>query len=150
MAEPTFEARLNGRFDGMIRVADLALLRQRIESTSGWYRVQPGETFPEQTMDGMEVSQFLADRVAEILTEERGVWTTMVYLQTADDPQMIKIYHPRRAGCGCGTGQNILPWWVLSRIPPGPVASWQQPACSVTTTPGSKETTDERPWWKLF
>lgn len=136
-----FAARLQGRFDGMFRLDLVEELKSRVGERDGWYLVDPGEEeFPAVPVAGAEAAMRLQSLVEEILEVERGVWTTMVYVQSQEDPQIIKVFHPRRAGCGCGPGQNVKPWWVLSRIPPEPVAAWrQEEVCGVGEKRGK--------WW---
>ncbi|MBF0137375.1 MAG: hypothetical protein H7833_08330 [Magnetococcus sp. DMHC-1] len=139
---PSFSQRLADRFDGMIRLADIELLNTAVERLDGWYLLEPGLELPTTTVDGIAASRHLAALVKEILQEERGVWTTMVYVQSQEDPWLIKVYHPRRAGCGCGGGGGIRPWWVLSRIPPEPIPAWSgNSVCATDTEP-------KRSWWK--
>ncbi|MBF0417819.1 MAG: hypothetical protein HQL86_06185 [Magnetococcales bacterium] len=126
-----FHQRLEGRFDGMIRLADLPVLGDAIARHDGWYVVEPRQPFPEQPVDGAAASLHLQELVDEILREERGVWTTMVYVQSIEDPRIIKVFHPRRAGCGCGGGGGILPWKVFTRFKPEPVPAWESTSCAV-------------------
>ncbi|MBF0425458.1 MAG: hypothetical protein HQL66_06540 [Magnetococcales bacterium] len=143
MSFPSFSQRLGDRFDGMIRLADVELLNAAVERLSDWYLVEPGQALPTTTVDGIEASRHLAALVAEILREERGVWTTMVYVQSQEDPWLIKVYHPRRAGCGCGGSGGIQPWWVLTRVPPEPIAAWaEDESCAVAPPPAT--------WWKRW
>ncbi|MBF0308358.1 MAG: hypothetical protein HQL56_02355 [Magnetococcales bacterium] len=129
-----FRSLLNGRFDGMIRVDDLENLCQRMAGYDSWYAVAPGQPHgaPES---GERVTTRLRELVDEILREERGVWTTMVYVQAMEDPLLVKVFHPRRAGCGCGTSKGIKPWWVFSRVEPEPVPEWNDAVCELPKPP---------------
>lgn len=134
-----FSQRLNGRFDGMVRLTDVDKLHADITANNGWYLVCPDEALPRDSVSGQEASSHLQGLVQEILREERGVWTTMIYVQSAEDPTIIKVFHPRRAGCGCGPSMNVKPWWVLSRVSPEEVPAWSQTAC---TSPAKSS------WWQ--
>ncbi len=129
----SFSERLSGRFNGMIRQEDAQRLAETIAGLDGWYLVEPLGTPPGQPVDGRTASRHLHDLLQEILLEERGVWSTLVYVQSQEDPWIIKVFHPRRAGCGCGGQGGILPWWVLSRIEPETVAEWNAPVCLPAT-----------------
>ncbi|MBF0626643.1 MAG: hypothetical protein HQL91_00330 [Magnetococcales bacterium] len=144
--EIPFPQRLEGRFDGMIRLADVATLRNEVERLDGWYVVEPRQPLPEAPVEGSIVSAQLQDMVEEILREERGVWTTMVYVQSVENPEIIKVFHPRRAGCGCGGGGGILPWRVFSRFRPESVPAWDEGSCA--TNPGS--TAAGKSWLRKF
>ncbi|NGZ26025.1 MAG: hypothetical protein G8345_03955 [Magnetococcales bacterium] len=130
MATESFSHRLNGRFDGMIRLADVEKLGAAMALSDGWYLVDPESSLPDATVNGTTASQHLQQLVEEILREERGIWTTMVYVQSMEDPHIVKVFHPKRAGCGCGPSMGVKPWWVMTRVPPEPVAAWQQVACA--------------------
>jgi hypothetical protein len=88
--------------------------------------VDPTQPNSLQQVGGSEAGCHLEDLLEEILREEKGVWSTLVYVQSIDNPEIIKVYHPRRAGCGCGGEGGIIPWWVLSRIQPESVPQWQE------------------------
>ncbi|MEO5363727.1 MAG: hypothetical protein H7838_08900 [Magnetococcus sp. DMHC-8] len=138
---PSFAERLAGRFNGMIRQEDARRLAETVAGMDGWYLLEPLEKPPAEPVDGGTASRHLLGLLQEILTEERGVWSTLVYVQSQDDPWIIKVFHPRRAGCGCGGQGGILPWWVLSRIPPEPVPEWQPSTCTPPARTG---------WRRLF
>lgn len=143
MTTHSFTHRLRGTFDGLVRLADVAQLEEAIALREGWYLLKPGDWEPGEEsppVDGTAARDHLRELVAEILREERGEWTTMIYAQSALDPWIIKVFHPRRAGCGCGGQGGILPWWILSRIPPEPIPAWQvAPSCDLPT---------RKKWWR--
>ncbi|MBF0428460.1 MAG: hypothetical protein HQL94_06010, partial [Magnetococcales bacterium] len=128
-----FPQRLEGRFDGVIRLADVATLGGEMARRDGWYVVEPQHLLPESPVDGATAKENLDAMVAEILQVERGVWTTMVYVQSFEDPWIVKVFHPRRAGCGCGVGGGIVPWRVFTRFKPSAVPAWETTACAVAT-----------------
>ncbi|MBF0214124.1 MAG: hypothetical protein HQM00_11285 [Magnetococcales bacterium] len=124
-----FHQRLEGRFDGMIRLVDVEALGGEVARRDGWYLLEPRQPLPERSVGGAEAEAQLRSMVEEILREERGVWSTMVYVQSAEDPWIVKVFHPRRAGCGCGGGGGILPWRVLTRFKPEAVPAWESGSC---------------------
>ncbi|MBF0178419.1 MAG: hypothetical protein HQM03_00170 [Magnetococcales bacterium] len=128
--ELPFHRRLTGRFDGMIRQKDVSTLGDEMARRDGWYVVEPNVPMPETPVSGAAARRDLDGLVAEILEVERGVWTTMVYAQSFEDPWIIKVFHPRRAGCGCGPGGGVLPWKVFTRFKPGPVPEWENVQCA--------------------
>ena len=101
MENISFIESLQGRFDGYIRLPDVRKLAEQVATIDGWYLVEPGAPLPEITVTGAAANLHLVGLIDEILLEERGIWSTMVYAQTMDDPCLIKVFHPRRAGCGC-------------------------------------------------
>ncbi|MGN7613277.1 hypothetical protein ACQZV8_14475 [Magnetococcales bacterium HHB-1] len=146
--ESPFLHRLKGRFDGLIRMDDLVHLNQFISDHDGWYLFEPGAAIPSETVSGDAACYHLESLIEEILREERGIWTTMVYIQNIDHPEIIKVFHPRRAGCGCGGGSSaIKPWWILSRIKPQAHPSWQNTGCEISI---ESEKKDKKSWWKRW
>jgi hypothetical protein len=127
----TFSERLKGRYSGIVRMADAWHLAAAVLEYDGWYMVDPTNQEHICQASGAEVGCHLEELLEEILREEKGVWSTLVYVQDVIDPQIIKIYHPRRAGCGCGGQGGIVPWWVLTRVKPEIVPEWQQESCGV-------------------
>lgn len=136
-----FSQRLDGRFDGIIRQQDAYSLVEKLAQWDDWYIVDPQEEPPEHATGGEEARQHMENLIQEILLEERGVWSTMIYVQSMEDPWIIKVFHPRRAGCGCGGAGGITPWWVFFRLKPERIEAWQPVAC---TAPPPKK----KPWWK--
>ncbi len=138
----SFEKRLQGRFDGMIRTEFVTRLGDTMANLDGWYLLEADSTLsPEelQPVSGGHARRHLDSLVAEILAEERGVWTTMVYAQSMEDPWIVKVFHPRRAGCGCGGGGGIVPWWVLTRIKPESSPFQPSESCAIPTADGTEK-----------
>ena len=138
---PSFSQRLHGRFDGMVRQEDANALAEKMAQCDGWYLLGPTlDAPPVHPVNGDAACRHLQGLLQEILTEERGVWSTMVYVQSLEDPWIIKVFHPRRAGCGCGGEGGILPWWILSRIQPEAIIAEN----SVVVPPPQSG----KAWWK--
>lgn len=133
----TFRDRLNGSFDGLVRIDDARMLAAEIEALGPWYLNEPASGEHSEQVDGGRARKHLENLLDEILKEEKGVWTTMVYVQSRDNPEVIKIFHPRRAGCGCGGGGGIVPWWIISQVVPEAVPGWTQ-ATSCENTGGKR------------
>lgn len=143
MSKPSFIERLQGRFDGYVRLEDARKLGGLIAENDDWYLLEPGQELPTETVPGAIAHAHLDALMDEIILEERGRWSTMIYAQSFQDPQIIKVFHPRRAGCGCGPASNIKPWWILTRIPPERVPEWEE--ADICATPKSPK---GKPWWK--
>lgn len=133
----SFRDKVNGPFDGLVKIDDARKLAAEIETMGPWYLNEPTLGGEAALVDGTQARGHLERLLEEILREEKGVWTTMVYVQSRQNPELIKVFHPRRAGCGCGGGGGIVPWWILSRDVPESVPGWTQSACAVDS--GSKK-----------
>lgn len=144
-APRSFLQRINGRYNGLVRLADAFHLAAAVVEYNGWYLLEPSKQDCVRKATGAEVGCHLEELLEEILREEQGIWSTLIYVQDITDPQIIKVYHPRRAGCGCGGGGGIIPWWVLSRIAPEQVPEWQQDSCA---TSGSQAKSGGLGWFK--
>ncbi|MBF0381667.1 MAG: hypothetical protein HQL69_11650 [Magnetococcales bacterium] len=127
----SFSQRLSGRYSGLVRMADAWRLATTVVEYDDWYIVDPANQDSVRSVNGSDLGCYLEELLEEILREEKGVWSTLVYVQELNNPQIIKVFHPRRAGCGCGGQGGIVPWRVLSRIKPEPVSHWQQESCAV-------------------
>nr|CRH06795.1 conserved protein of unknown function [Candidatus Magnetococcus massalia] len=122
-----FDERIKGTFDGLFRLEDAQALGVHLEEMGDWYICTPeqlGEQIKPST--GHEARELYETLVAEILKVERGTWSTMVYVQEMHDPALIKVYHPKRSGCGCGSGGGILPWYLFSQVEPMVIPEWQK------------------------
>ncbi|MBF0414199.1 MAG: hypothetical protein HQL77_04620 [Magnetococcales bacterium] len=126
-----FRDRISGPFDGLVRLDDARMLAVEMEALGPWYLNEPATGEHSEQVDGGRARKHLEYLLDEILKEEKGVWTTMVYVQSRDNPELIKIFHPRRAGCGCGGGGGIVPWWIISQVEPEAVPGWTQSTCQV-------------------
>lgn len=127
----SFKDRVSGPFDGLVRIDDARQLAVEIETIGPWYLFEPTLGGQATLVDGTRARGHLEGLLEEILREEKGVWTTMVYVQSRHNPELIKVFHPRRAGCGCGGGDVIVPWWIMSRDVPESIPGWTQSACSI-------------------
>jgi hypothetical protein len=130
----SFSQRLNGRYNGIIRMADAWHLAAAVVAYDEWYIVDPENQDRLRSVGGSDAGCYLEELLEEILREEKGVWSTLVYVQEISNPQIIKVFHPRRAGCGCGGQGGIVPWRVLTRIKPEIIPKWQQESCEVHTS----------------
>ncbi|MBF0455242.1 MAG: hypothetical protein HQL72_10560 [Magnetococcales bacterium] len=127
----SFPQRLNGRFSGVVKLADAWYLAAAITEYEGWFLLDPSRPGEVLKMSGLDAGCHFEGLLDEILREEKGVWSTLVYVQELKDPRIIKVFHPRRAGCGCGGEGGIVPWWVLTRITPEPVPEWEPSSCEI-------------------
>ena len=134
-----FEKALSGRFEGILRWADLDKLWGVLEQQDKPYYVyEIGHDVPSSPL----VGRALRERVAEIdkiLRENhKEDYCGIVYVDDPDNPSLIKVFGPKNLGASCGTsGAKVWPRWVISRIKPMEV--------------GEKlDETGKPAWWKSF
>ncbi|OSM02176.1 hypothetical protein MAIT1_02277 [Magnetofaba australis IT-1] len=134
----------------MIRIEDVHSLGERMAAFSAWWVCEPlGEEEIVEKMDGEQAQRLLLSLADEILREEKGVWSTMVYSQRIDDVKIIKVYHPRRAGSSCGGGKSkIAPWWVFVNVEPHAWPEWKPKAEPATPAKAEAMKAAGRTWWK--
>lgn len=121
-----FNVRLNGRFYGVLAWRQLDELWGRLRAApEGWYVSltghAPGVEVAPVSAD--ELGRFIEEVDALLRREHREDYCGIVYADNPEQPGFIKIYDPGNLGSSCGTQPGrVLPRWVLSRIPPDPVA----------------------------
>lgn len=136
MAE--FADRFDGAFSGILRWHQLDALWERLRGDpEGWYIYQIGEGVPEEPLPAAELPPFLDELDALLRREHDEDFCGIVYVDEPADPALIKVYDPNNLGASCGSsGKRIPPRWVISRIPPEPVAD-------DAPVPGNR-----RRWWQ--
>jgi hypothetical protein len=121
-----FTARLNGRFHGVLAWGQLDELWSRLRAApDGWYVSMNGQA-PEEAprpASAAELERFVEEVDALLRREHREDYCGIVYVDVPERPAFIKIYDPGNLGSSCGTQPGrVQPRWVLSRIPPDPIA----------------------------
>lgn len=131
-----FQARLKGRFLGMLQWADLDALWGRVK-TGQWYFYQIGETLPDRPLSGDELSVRI-DALDKLLRQDHDYHLCgIVYADSAEHPTLVKVYDPNSLGSSCSTSA-APPRWILSIAQPSLVENH-------APTPENR-----RRWWQLF
>ena len=131
-----FNARLKGRFYGMLQWADLDALWARVKQGQ-WYFYQIGEELPEHALSGDELSRRL-DALDRLLRDDHDYHLCgIVYADEIEQPTLIKVYDPNHLGSSCSKSATP-PRWILSIEQP-PMIENHAP------TPENR-----RRWWQLF
>ena len=136
-----FREAFKGRFESILRWEQLdgfwEVLRQDTEG--GWHIYAVGETPPSQPASGELLKTFLSE-IDLLLRKEHGEdYCGIVYTDSVQAPQFVKIFDPNNLGVSCGFSDNPpLPGWILSKLPPVDL--------NVTAPlPGNR-----RRWWQRF
>lgn len=121
----SFEARLNGRFYGVLQWADLDALWLKVRAEpEGWYAALTGEALPTLSMTALELDKFIIEIDALLHKEHHYNYCGVVYVDEPGKPTLLKIFDPYNMGSGCRVGgEPIPPLWVLSRMQPTILAS---------------------------
>ncbi len=117
--KPDFEGRLQGSFRGVMRWSQLTDLWTRIREQEGWFVYLVGEAPPAVAEAPAELGRFLDELEALLRREHDYDYCGIVYADSLEAPELIKVYDPGNLGASCGSsGVKILPRWIITRIPP--------------------------------
>lgn len=121
----SFDAALNGSLSGVLRWEQWeALCKQILEDGNDWYVYAIGHGIPDTTLNGTALATML-EEIDSLLRRDHDVdYCGIVYVDDFTEPTLVKIYDPNNLGASCGSsGRQIPPGWILSRMPPEPIAS---------------------------
>ncbi len=141
LVDVSFQQHYRGRFRGVLRWHQLDALWQAVrERPRGWYAYLVSAELPESPLSEDDLLRFLSE-VDHLLRQEHDYdYCGIVYADSLEQPEMIKIFDPNNLGASCGSsGRIIPPRWLLTRIPPEPIHD-------EAPLPGNR-----RRWWqRLF
>lgn len=131
-----FQARLKGKFYGMLQWKDLDALWSRVKSGQ-WYFYQVGETLPDKPLSGDDLAVRI-DALDKLLRDDHDYHLCgIVYSDHIEQPTLIKVYDPNSLGSSCSK-TSTPPRWILSTAQP-PLVENHAP------TPENR-----RRWWQMF
>lgn len=116
-----FQARLKGRFQGMLHWHQLDALWARVKPGI-WYVYQLGESVPGVPLQGETLAQRIDALDMLLRREHTEKYCGIVYADDVEQPTLIKIYDPNHIGSSCSNGPPSPPGWVLSTTPPQAIA----------------------------
>ena len=134
-----FRQAFEGRFENILRWEQLdglwEVLRQDAEG--GWHIYAIGEAPPSESLSGELLKRFLFE-IDQLLRKEHGEdYCGIVYTDSTQAPQFVKIFDPNNLGVSCGFSDNPpLPGWILSKMPPIDLKA-------IVPLPGNR-----RRWWQ--
>ena len=131
-----------GRFESLMRWDQLEAfwnnLRPQLDDS--WYVYAIGEEAPDTTSSKMQTLKFI-DEIDQLLHSEHDEdYCGIVYADSHESPEFIKIFDPHNLGVSCGFSENPpLPGWVMSKMQP------------VNLQEALKPANNRRRWWqKIF
>lgn len=88
-----------------------------------WYVYFVGQEPPSSALSAEAFRRVLAEIDILLHHDHRERYLGIVYVDDRDAPRLLKIYDPNNLGASCGSsGKQVPPGWILSRMPPEPVA----------------------------
>lgn len=131
-----FQARLKGKFYGMLQWKDLDALWARVK-TGQWYFYQIGEELPVSPLGGAELATRI-DALDKLLHDDHNYHLCgIVYADHIEQPTLIKVYDPNSLGSSCSKSATP-PRWILCTEQPPHVENH-------APTPENR-----RRWWQMF
>ncbi len=116
-----FRVAFKGRFDSILRWEQLDRLWDVLgqDAEGGWYIYAVGETPPSRPVSGELLRTFLSEIDQLLRREHDEDFCGIVYADSTETPQFVKIFDPDNLGVSCGFSDNPpLPGWILSKLPP--------------------------------
>lgn len=135
----SFEDRLDGRFEGILRWEDLTRFWDRlIAQNKPWYIYEVGLAVPTQLQSPEDVKKTVKSIDTFLHKEHDHDYCGIVYADDVQNPTLVKVLNPNNLGASCGTGGvKIWPKYILSLEPP--------------TEVGEKLDENGKPaWWKTL
>ncbi len=131
-----------GRFESLMRWEQLDEFWQTLRSQvdDSWYVYAVGEQAPEEPQDKESTLQFIEKINTLLRKEHEESYCGIVYADSHQTPEFIKIFDPNNLGVSCGFSENPpLPGWIMSKMKPVDLQDALQPA------------NNRRRWWqKIF
>ena len=116
-----FRQAFKGRFESILRWEQLEVFWEvlRQDAAAGWYIYAVGEPPPLQPASTELLRTFLSE-IERLLRKEHGEdYCGLVYTDSMQAPQFVKIFDPNNLGVSCGfSDKPPLPGWILSKLPP--------------------------------
>ena len=117
----SFQQRLAGRFEGILRWQQLDELWPRLkQSDASWYFYQVGSPLPQAALSGDALAQSIDELDTLIRQEHDYDYCGIVYVDDREQPTLVKVYDPNNLGSSCSHpgASAIPPRWIISQQPP--------------------------------
>ena len=116
-----FRQVFRGRFESVLRWEQLDVFWEvlRKDVAGDWYIYAVGEPPPQQPASAERVRTFLSEIERLLRKEHDEDYCGVVFTDSMEAPQFVKIFDPNNLGVSCGFSENPpLPGWILSKLPP--------------------------------
>jgi hypothetical protein len=115
-----FYEHYRGYFGGVLHWQQLDELWLNVrKNPQGWYAYFINENLPENSLSVSELEKFIIEVDTLLHRDHEHDYCGIVYADSKEQPQMIKIFDPNNLGSSCGScGKVIPPRWLLTKIKP--------------------------------
>lgn len=137
--EDGFRQAFKGRFESVLRWEQLDIFWDvmRHDAAGDWYIYAVGELPPQHPASADLLRTFLSEIECLLRKEHDEDFCGVVYADSMQAPQFVKIFDPNNLGVSCGFSDNPpLPGWILSKLPPADLDA-------IVPFPGNR-----RRWWQ--
>ena len=112
----TFEQRLSGRFENMLRWEQLDALWDVVRADGeSWYVYEVGHDVPETPLGGDALAAEVKTIDTFLRAQHDEEYCGIVYADKPSAPTLIKVYGPKNLGASCGSsGSKTWPRWIFS------------------------------------
>jgi hypothetical protein len=134
-----FRQAFKGRFESVLRWEQLDVFWGVLHKdvAGDWYIYAVGEPPPQRPASAERVRTFLSEIECLLRKEHDEDYCGVVFTDSMDAPQFVKIFDPNNLGVSCGFSENPpLPGWILSKLPPADLGA-------PVPLPGNR-----RRWWQ--
>lgn len=117
----SFRQAFRGRFESVLRWEQLDVLWDVLHQdvAGDWYIYAVGEPPPQQSSSAEQMQTFLLEIEQLLRKEHHEDYCGVVFTDSMEAPQFVKIFDPNNLGVSCGFSENPpLPGWILSKLPP--------------------------------
>lgn len=113
-------AQFQGRFIGIMQWDDYHALFERLSGNpNDWYLYDTSKVTPKTVVSADDFLNSINNIKKIIKNERQERYCGIVYTNSLNSPDFVKIFHPNNLGKSCGSSENPpIPQWLLSKIKP--------------------------------
>lgn len=116
-----FRIAFRGRFRSVLRWEQLDQLWKVLQDDADghWHIYAVGEQPPAEAASAELFKTFLSEIEQLLRKDHEEDYCGIVYADSMEQPQFVKIFDPHNLGVSCGFSENPpLPGWILSKLRP--------------------------------
>jgi len=127
LPDTAFWRAYGGRFEGLLKWDQFDALFDHLASAGGdWFVFDPAGDAPAAPM--ADLAAALAEARACVEQVRGRSYCGAVFADDPQNPSFIKVFDPYKMGGVCGgSGERVLPRWIVSRLKPDPLPVLRNP-----------------------